>query len=848
MSYGDEVTLVDFSQTPFLCLSGENGHGKSALLDAITWSLWGVSRAGKKNHDDLIRIGADEMSVQFTFSMDELFYRVLRKRSKRAAASHWELQQHVEDEEWRSLTGASSGDTERTILSLLRMSYETFLNSAYLRQGQADLFVQQTPSKRKEILSEILDLSRYDQLEASARTIARESEFESRDLQQEVSLIDSELLKEPEYLTAFELAEKGLSKSQAALTELRKQSDLLVHQQAEIADKNRQRLVIQGRIESGNRELARLNLETQEHAANIAKSNAILEQKADLERQLAQRDVLREELSLADTAVLELRDIRTEHSTLERMWQSKKNALEMDLQRLKSSIDQASRDIVRLDVLVEEGAKIKAGLTRLNDAQTERSRLEQDLQALKGRETVLMAEFGRIKASIADWEIRIAELDRQEGNCTVCDTPLTPERIAVVGSEYRARLGNLRNEKQSVASEGSSVHEKVKLAGDHLQAVHKEHALLEASQSRLTQIELETHSLASMRAGQIKMSQEAAQLQRSLHDNSFAKAESDRLKELSVKMQELEPLEKRRSEIVTELKAHNDLDKNFASLTVAVQTTQREEELKLRVLNSIEEKETELKRLSLELDSIQDVSQEAAQLAYRSGDLQQQEREERKNLESSSREVGKYQELIEHCSRRKSIRVNKQSALTESSRRYEVHNQLALAFGKKGVQALIIENAIPELQDEANRLLGRLSDGDLSVSLETQRASKSKKDSSIETLDIKVSDSLGTRPLEMYSGGEGFRVAFALRLALSRLLTRRAGARLETLIIDEGFGTQDGKGREKLVDVLTAIRDEFEKVIVITHIDELKDAFPARLEVVKTPSGSQVTLLEGVGA
>jgi len=133
----------------------------------------------------------------------------------------------------------------------------------------------------------------------------------------------------------------------------------------------------------------------------------------------------------------------------------------------------------------------------------------------------------------------------------------------------------------------------------------------------------------------------------------------------------------------------------------------------------------------------------------------------------------------------------------------------------------------------------------MSLFFDTLRESKTKKDGPIETLDIKVSDSLGTRPLEMYSGGEGFRAAFALRIALSKLLARRAGARLQTLIIDEGFGSQDAKGREKLVDCLDAIKDDFERIIVITHIDELKDAFATRVEIIKTPSGSQITVMEG---
>jgi DNA repair protein SbcC/Rad50 len=95
-----------------------------------------------------------------------------------------------------------------------------------------------------------------------------------------------------------------------------------------------------------------------------------------------------------------------------------------------------------------------------------------------------------------------------------------------------------------------------------------------------------------------------------------------------------------------------------------------------------------------------------------------------------------------------------------------------------------------------------------------------------------------TRDYANFSGGEAFRVNFAIRLALSRLLARRAGAQLRTLIIDEGFGSQDAQGRERLVQAINAIQDEFDLILVITHIDELKDAFPARIEITKTFEGS----------
>jgi exonuclease SbcC len=154
---------------------------------------------------------------------------------------------------------------------------------------------------------------------------------------------------------------------------------------------------------------------------------------------------------------------------------------------------------------------------------------------------------------------------------------------------------------------------------------------------------------------------------------------------------------------------------------------------------------------------------------------------------------------------------------------------------------MIIEAAIPEIEEGANQVLSRMTDGRMTIRFETQRE---KVTGGIkETLDIKIADELGTRDYATFSGGETFRVNFAIRLALSRLLARRAGAQLRTLVLDEGFGTQDAQGRERLIQAINIIQDEFDLILVITHIDELKEAFPARIEVTKTPAGSLIELV-----
>jgi exonuclease SbcC len=219
----------------------------------------------------------------------------------------------------------------------------------------------------------------------------------------------------------------------------------------------------------------------------------------------------------------------------------------------------------------------------------------------------------------------------------------------------------------------------------------------------------------------------------------------------------------------------------------------------------------------------------------------QQETDELRGREGHARlVVGAAQQKLDYCRHLAEERREGATTVKALAQERSLYEELRVAFGKKGLQAMIIESVIPELEDEANELLQRMTEGRMSMHFETQRDTKA--GSTIETLDIHISDEAGPRRYEMYSGGEAFRIDFAIRIALSKLLARRAGAQLQTLIIDEGFGTQDADGRQKLVEAINSIKDDFACIIVITHIEELKDAFPTRVDVYKTPDGSQILL------
>ena len=206
-------------------------------------------------------------------------------------------------------------------------------------------------------------------------------------------------------------------------------------------------------------------------------------------------------------------------------------------------------------------------------------------------------------------------------------------------------------------------------------------------------------------------------------------------------------------------------------------------------------------------------------------------------------ERGGYQSKFEQCLKLEEEKKEIKKELEESRKEQDIYEKLIVAFGKNGIQALIIENVLPEIEEEANNLLAKLTNNSTQITIESLRDLKSGKIK--ETLDLKINDELGIRDYELYSGGESFRIDFSLRIALSKLLTRRAGTKLRTLVMDEGFGTQDEEGLDNLVQAIQSISDDFDKILVITHLESLKDAFPVRIEVTKLPeTGSRYEIIK----
>ena len=343
---------------------------------------------------------------------------------------------------------------------------------------------------------------------------------------------------------------------------------------------------------------------------------------------------------------------------------------------------------------------------------------------------------------------------------------------------------------------------------------------------------------ASTAGGELPSAEAAlAEVERLLAEQAFALEERRQLQDVTSQQHALGYDQAGHDAGKEEAQALRPFEERLRRLEEADRRLPQAKDRAAQYLASIERRERQaaqarqaLQDLAKDLTGLPQITRDLEDKERRAKDLAEEEASLRLELGAAERDLAR----LDERARQRQVKRDRMEKVADEQ---AIYDELTVAFGKKGLQALIIESALPEIEEEATHLLARMTDNRMHLRLESQTAYRSREGLQ-ETLEINISDELGERSYETFSGGEAFRINLALRIALSRTLARRAGAPLPTLFIDEGFGTQDPIGREKIVEAINAIADDFERIIIITHIDELKEQFPARIEVRKTPEGS----------
>lgn len=803
---------------------------------------WGEASRGR--NDDLICSGRNEMEVELDFLSNGQLYKVIRKYSRSSPArpgqSMLDLQVH-RDGLYSQVTEHGKRETQEKINDLLHLNYSTFINSAMLLQGRSNEFSRKRPGERKEILAGILDLSFYDDLEQEARRRADLHKSEATALQREISSLKARLEEQPNLetnvsrtLEELRVISQSLERAKNQLSELRQLKESLLAKQDQLNLINRQTAERMNTLEQKRKR-------GMEIAGTISRLTKILHNQAAIEEGYEKYRMAMSQEGEYNEKLKQYTLLSDRKNRLITLVNAAQTAYSSELKLLSARISDLSNRHARLP-------QLQSSRVALLKSQQQQREMETRLEQLKIRRDNLIHDAHscnlratQIDAAVRDLREKIEMMSHAGASCPLCESELGPEGC----SKLRGKLSSELNEQEANMLDNSN---QLAAINTEISTIEKNVAALAASikanhDKTTSQLAVTEKELAEIASTAVELSQKieaAAKLSEVLKLKDYARDQQGEIHSIDAEFKLLgydRSTHARITQEKTDLARFETLHLEAAEARARLAT---EESASAEITGEIALLVKQCEELSV---LGREVQRELLRLPEVISQLERAETHQRQLSEKEGQIRVLIAELtgkINHLAEIAGEQAAKKERLDVCLESESVYAELSRCFGKKGIQVLIIEESIPEIEHEANVLLGKMTENRMSLSLETQRDTR--KGSIVETLDIKISDELGTRDYEMFSGGEAYRIDLALRIAISRLLVRRAGAAMPILIIDEGFGTQDAAGLEKLVETINAIQDDFEKVFVITHIDELKDRFPVLITVTKSSEGSLISL------
>jgi DNA repair protein SbcC/Rad50 len=842
LSYRDAVEL-DFNTIELACISGHNGAGKSSLLDAITWSLFGEARG---RSSDIINLNQEVKAAEvvLTFQHEGYTYRVQRTLP-RNKSTMLEFQVRAEDS-WRPLTEKTTRDTQARIIQTLRLDYETFVNASFFLQDKADQFTQQNATKRKEVLSNILGLEAWEAYKNRTAERRKAIEREVDEIDGRIAEIDAELAEEETRkarLAELENSLKGLTSARAAqesfLENLRKNAALLDEQRKLTST------LLTG-LERSKTALAGLETRLAARGADRASYADLVDRAKEIESAYKEWQNIRKELEEWERTASQFREHEKDRAPLLERIAVEKARLEEEKRSLLIDEEEVNMQQTAASNLKEEIAEVQKSLEQAEAKVTERAELESKRNEARERQAAMKVENETLRVEMNQLKERIETLQSADGaSCPLCGQELSEQHRKSTlksleaegkqkGDKYRANTDEAKSVSQQITDYESCIKQLSSAENDRLKFASELSGLNERS------VRLEALAKDWQKTGKKRLKE----VEKLLESGRYAVDEHKQLAKLDRELTRLGYDASAHDEARHKESSLRGAEEEYGNLKSAKEVIKQIDGEVASLETEIEDRRSEIVNLEAEYQTAK-TNLEAAEAG--SPDLEDAERELFRMREEENKvrsELGGAQQRVDILDTQRARKKDFEVEREEFQKQIARHRALERAFGKDGVPALLIEQAMPQIEAKANEILDRLSDGQMSIRFVTQTEYKDRKREDLkETLDIQISDSAGIRNYEMYSGGEAFRVNFAIRLALSEILAQRKGARLQTLVIDEGFGSQDIQGRQRLIEAINLVKNDFAKILVITHLDELKDAFPTRIEVEKTERGSTITVL-----
>ncbi len=813
-----EEADIDLKGKHAIAVYGDNGAGKTKLfVDAVTFALYGRTSALEHrgvSRADLIMPGKPYASVRLVLKLAGERYEVYREVS-RSGSTKLTVSRLTGGR--RSLIASGAAEAGRYIAEkLLGMSYETFVSTAVIRQGEVEKFSEMTPSERRHTLLEAFGLS-LEKAREALRERLRSIEVEEARFSGELEHVERELKKIPELESSLREAESKLSE---AVREAREAEAQLKEAEARERELEKERLRLaeeKARLEEAFKRVSELESKVEkarEEAEELAKlAEREQELMEELRRMAVKRGMLEEALRL-----------KREEMEAERELKPKINSLESELRSIDSRIQELKRRL-------EEKDKAEVEVEEARKAAGEAKRAEDELKKAREERDAAQRELNAAERKMRELKLFLEELSRGEvRECPLCFSRITGDRLQHIAEAHRRELSEIESRVALEEQRLKRAEEEVKAIEQRRLSFLEKAARLELLEEKLREMleaERELEKLATSRElieGQLSSARR--QLEERL--SAIREEASRRGLPLEVDARALEEQAKKAAELEESVRAELDRAREARA-----RAEERRREL-AGLESQLEEAREEAKRLKPAEARYEAVARELDEVRGRKSELEEKLAEVRQRQAKLTQMADDLRKRLANLNEMRQVADDLRKKIASLNEMEEVYTVLRdKVFHDRGLPLELLRTQIEALNAHVQHYLDSFTGGSLRINLDATDEGE---------VEVSVYDEARMRPIHTFSAGEKTMLGFSLRLGLMKAIAQARAARtLGLLIVDEGFSSLDQDKRSTLGAIVSSLTREFDVIIAISHMPEIREYFPYSVRVEKRDGRSKAT-------
>jgi exonuclease SbcC len=778
---------------------GLNGVGKSTIIEAISWALYGnETKIVRTKKEDLKRYGAgpnEECAVNLAFELDGDKYTVTRKMT----GKNYNTSANV------LVNNKSVATSTKSVTALLEkrlgMDYQAFYTSIFAKQKELNELSTLDPNKRKKLILRMLNIDSIDKAIISVRT-------DNRELRTRLTESRS-VLYEPDGELKIETAKNKIKENEKKVQDISANIESMGKQKEQMVGEQKSLEKRRTSMRKLKDEYNKLNTKLTEYNTSIEK---LQEQLEKLEERLAILSNQQKELKKLEPQKKAWEEIKKKKADLELGHGKYIRSMELQqqLRNVQGDIKNYNNQLIKAQTELKKFADLakeqKNAQTAIDDLETEIIGYRKSTSEAELKIQQLEAEIKKIQSKLQD----IEDLG-PESKCPTCERDLG-EQFGFLKDKFSNELTEIKKNVESNQKVQKSTKKSLDDALKRKEALKKRQKHLNQLTSDRARVE------ESIKGSEAELKQNKAR-EKKLH------SELEKYKDLKFDLKEYK-------QVKGEYLVLEHVNEKYIGLKERVESipnVQKDLEESKDKQKDITSKKTQLEGKITQL-GFDDKKLEELETKF--DDDSRKMKEFELGMKDKENDLKIYQQEITQLAER----VKELSEIQKKTKEYEDRlmylNKLDSIFNK--FKNYMIGRIAPTLTQYASDLFRELTGGKYNR-LEVN-----------EDYDVLIYDNGEEFPLSRFSGGEEDLANLCLRLAISQVIAIQAGTTGPNFVIlDEIFGSQDLYRKRNLLQSLNELTNKFRQIFLITHIEDVKDFIEYNLHVTENEDGSSTVRAMG---